>query len=130
MKMEQEETIAAVKATLGTSMKGGEHPTRHLIFSSHHTLSRTFLSAGGPIALISRLSSAPAPPPAVARIVEHVMASMRDGKGLGNMSVIEEIKVCAIAVNWRKLCFSSFSASKPGPLYTTKYAFMARCCVS
>jgi hypothetical protein len=55
------------------------------------------------MALMSRFSRAPTPPPSVVRIVEHMMASMRDGKGLGNMSVIEEIKVCAIAVDWKDL---------------------------
>jgi hypothetical protein len=42
---------------------------------------------------MSRLRSAPPPPPTVARVLEHVMASMRDGKVLGDMSVVEDIKV-------------------------------------
>jgi hypothetical protein len=45
------------------------------------------------MALMNRLSCAPTPPPAVARILEILMASMRDGKGLGDMSVVEDIKV-------------------------------------
>jgi hypothetical protein len=45
------------------------------------------------MAMMSRLSNAPPPPPAVARVLDHVTASMRDGKVLGDMSVVEDIKV-------------------------------------
>ncbi len=58
-----------------------------------HTFSDRSTNVGGPMALMNRLSCAPTPPPAVARIVEILMASMREGKGLGDMSVVEDMKV-------------------------------------
>jgi hypothetical protein len=45
------------------------------------------------MALMSRISNSPPPPPAVARVLEHVLASMRDGKVFGDKSVVEDIKV-------------------------------------
>jgi hypothetical protein len=72
---------------VGTSVKGDRSNTVVHIFSDWQT------NVGGPMALMNRLSCAPTPPPAVARILEILMASMRDGKGLGDMSVVEDIKV-------------------------------------
>jgi hypothetical protein len=45
------------------------------------------------MAFMNKFSRAPSPPPAVARVLEILMTGMRDGKGLGDMSVVEDMKV-------------------------------------
>jgi hypothetical protein len=45
------------------------------------------------MALMNKYSRAPTPPPAVARILESLMTSMRLGNGLGDSSVVEDMKV-------------------------------------